>query len=719
MADGYAQVFSAALSPRPKPGAEAAPRAFLELARFPERLSRQALYPLAYLFMYLSRRLEERIFELFQKGQVKGTVTISIGNEATAVGMSLPFRPGKDIVSLLHRDFSAHLVSGATPRQMLSQYLANAESPTHGREGNVHHGDAGRRRFPMISHLGKMLSVAVGGTWAARRNGEEVFGLATIGDGGASTGEFHEAVNLASVLKVPVLFLIENNQYAFSTPTTAQYHCRRLSDRAYGYGIVGRTIDGTDVGEVYDAVYDALEAMRGDSMPAVIECMSLRIHGHAAYDKGAYVDPAQREAALRRDPLPNTRQRLLHEFGLAESDVAAMEQEAETEIEAALAQSLRAARPAPPVHGWRVYSAAAAKFAKPFKAEKVKNGDAVRLAQEYLLENNPRAFVAGLDVGVYGSAFKTCKGLHDRFGSARVIDMPMAESGIMGFALGASQTGAEPIVEFQFADFSTETTGQLGLNAGTWYFRAGREAPLLVRLPCGGGLTMGAFHSGEFEGLWSRFPGLKLLYPATAQETFEALVAGFYDRNPCLVFEHKLLYWSKSGDIDFDGDLRAVWHPRRYREGTELTLVAFGAMVYEAIAAADASGRSVDVWNPFVLAPLEIEPILRSVEKTGRLLVVQECGAAQGLGDRIISQAARQIAPQGLKAAPQLLAAPDAPVPFAAELESQFRPDRVRILAAIERLLEGAARQGTFPLVGTSGLGLGLPLPDACRHEGA
>jgi 2-oxoisovalerate dehydrogenase E1 component len=692
MADGHAQVFSAALSPSAMPGAEAAPRAFLELARFPDRLSREALYPLAYLFMYLSRRLEERIFDLFQKGQVKGTVTISIGNEATAVGMSLPFRPGKDIVSLLHRDFSAHLVSGATPRQMLSQYLANAESSTHGREGNVHHGDAGRRRFPMISHLGKMLSVAVGGTWAARRNGEEVFGLATIGDGGTSTGEFHEAVNLASVLKVPVLFLIENNQYAFSTPAAAQYHCRHLSDRASGYGIAGRTIDGTDVGEVYDAVYDALEAMRGDSMPAVIECMSLRIHGHAAYDKGAYVDPAQREAALRRDPLPNTRQRLIHEFGLSEIDVAAMEHEAETEIEAALAESLRAARPAPPVHGWRVYSAAAARFAKPFKAEKVKNGDAVRLAQEYLLENNPRAFLAGLDVGVYGSAFKTCKGLHDRFGSARVIDMPMAESGIMGFALGASQTGAEPIVEFQFADFSTEATGQLGLNAGTWYFRAGREAPLLVRLPCGGGLTMGAFHSGEFEGLWSRFPGLKLLYPATAQETFEALVAGFYDRNPCLVFEHKLLYWSKNGDIDFDGDLRAVWHPRRYREGTELTVVAFGAMVYEAIAAADASGR---------------------------LLVVQECGAAQGLGDRIISLVARQIAPQGLKAAPQLLAAPDAPVPFAAELESQFRPDRVRILAAIERLLEGAARQGTFPLAGMAGLGLGLPLPDACGHGGA
>ena len=217
---------------------------------------------------------------------------------------------------------------------------------------------------------------------------------------------------------------------------------------------------------------------------------------------------------------------------------------------------------------------------KPFQAKGVKNGDAVNMALDYLLANQPTAFLAGMDVGVYGSAFKTCKGLVERYGADRVIDMPLAESSIMGFALGASQTGAEPIIEFQFADFSTEAVTQLGLNAGTWYFRTGCAAPMLVRLPCGGGLTVGAFHSGEFEGLWSRFPGLKLLYPATPQETYEALLAGFYDPNPCLVFEHKLLYWSRGGDIDFDGDLQAVWRPRRYTEGTDLTLVALGAMVH-------------------------------------------------------------------------------------------------------------------------------------------
>ena len=303
------------------------------------------------------------------------------------------------------------------------------------------------------------------------------------------------------------------------------------------------------------------------------------------------------------------------------------------------------------------------------------------------MENNPRAFLFGLDVGVYGSAFKTCKGLIDKYGAQRVLDMPICESATVGFALGASQVGGEPILEFQFADFSTEVGTQLGLNAATWFYRSGCPAPLLLRFPCGGGLTLGAFHSGEFEGLWSRFPGLKLLYPATAQECYEAILAGFYDRNPCLVFEHKLLYWSKSSDIDFDGNLAAVWRPRRYTEGTEITLVGMGAMVHEALAAATHFPGGVEVWNPFVLNPLDLSPILESVRKTRRLLVVQECPESQGLGDRIISLIVRQ-AGHALRCAPRLLSAPEVPVPFAPELEAYYRQDAAKIRVSVEEMLQ-------------------------------
>lgn len=658
-----------------------------QVVRFPERLSQPAFYQAAYRWMFLSRRTEDKLLELFQKGYVKGTVTTGSGNEATAVGMTLPLRPRHDVVSLLHRDLASHLILGASPYQLFCQYMANAGSPTHGCEGNAHHGDAAARRFPMISHLGKMPSLVVGATWAARRQGEDAFGLAVIGDGGSSTGEIHESMNLASVHRVPVLFLFENNHYSFSTPTEQQYRCQHLADRAAGYGIRGQTIDGTDAWNVYTVVCDAMTAMQDESSPAVLECMTVRLHGHAAYDKGSYMPTDKLEQWRRMDPLPATRQKLLEVGGMSEAAVTSLEAAIDEEIRSALGQAMAAARPDAGKVRLDVFAERPCVAVKPYRAPSVKNGEAVGRALDYLLENNPTAFLAGLDVGVYGSAFKTCKGLIERHGPQRVIDMPLCESAIMGFALGASQIGQRPIIEFQFADFSTEVVSQLGLNIGTWHFRSGQPAPLLIRLPCGGGLTLGAFHSGEFEGLWSRFPGLKLLYPATAQETFEALVAGFHDPNPCLVFEHKLLYWSKSSEIDFDGDLAAVWRARRYTEGCDLTLVAFGAMVHEAMAVAARSRRSIEVWNPFVLQPLDIEPIFESVRKTGRLLVVQECGAVQGLGDQVIARVARECF-SALKCPPKLVAAPDIPVPFSPELEAHYRPNGQQIEAAVEHMWE-------------------------------
>jgi 2-oxoisovalerate dehydrogenase E1 component len=418
-------------------------KSVLKVARYPERLAEQAFYTVAYPLMFLSRRLDEKLLELYRKGYVRGTVTMGIGNEATAAGMALPFWPGRDVVSLLHRDLAAHLLWGATPYRLVCQYMANADSLTDGHEGNCHHGDAAGRRLPMMSHLGKMLSLVVGGTWAARRHGEEVFGLAVIGDGGTSTGEFHEALNIASVRGAPVLFLIQNNHYSFSTPTGAQYRCRALADRAQGYGIAGRTIDGTDAFGVYTAVCDALDAMRRQPAPAILECMTLRLHGHAAYDKAEYVSPKQLQQWWSRDPLPAARRRLQEVCGLSEAETAAVEEAVEEEVQAAVAAALKVPHLKPQAHGLDVYAPSRPPAVPPFQAQKVKNGDAVRLALDYLLAGNPRAFLAGLDVGTYGSAFKTCKGLSERFGPERVIDMPLCESGILGFALGASQVGAD------------------------------------------------------------------------------------------------------------------------------------------------------------------------------------------------------------------------------------------------------------------------------------
>ena len=636
--------------------------------------------------IYMSRQIDIRFKELFRKGLVKGTVILISGHEAASVGMAMPFRPGLDSASLLHRNLAAHLTLGCPIRTVLCQFLANAHSPTHGKEGNVHFGDAIARRFPMISHLGGMLAVAVGGTWAARRAGEEAFGLAVIGDGGSSTGQFHEALNMASVFKTPVLFFVENNGYAFSTPVSRQYNCEKLSDRAAGYGITGKNVNGLDAFEVYKAVIDSMELMAANPQPVLIEASTVRLEGHAVYDNAEYVPDDVKAANWEKDPVKSARAAVIEHCGIDDERLSSIESSLLAQLDEVIRGEIPIARPSSGTVSMDVFAPVKYPALKPYSAKNVRNTHAVNAAQEHILAENKNAFLCGQDVGRYGSPFKTCKGLIDKFGEERVIDFPICEAGTVGFCLGASQAGARPIMEFQFADFSTEAVSQLGLNAGTWYFRSDKPAPLLFRLPNGAGVTLGAFHSGEFEGLWSRFPGLKLFYPATPQETYEALMVGFYDDNPCVVFEHKLLYWGRPADIDFDGDLSKACRPRRYTEGSDITVIATGAMVDQALRAVEEGRYSAEVWNPFVLSPLCFGPIAESIRKTGRLLVVQESGATAGLGSHFISLAVRECFDK-LRRAPELVAAPDTPVPFAKELETAFLPDSGRIAAVIEKMI--------------------------------
>ncbi len=649
-------------------------------------MTREQFYTKAYPLMYLTYIMDTRFKELFRKGMVKGTVVVSRGNEATAVGMAMPFRPGKDIFALLHRDLGSHIINGASPYSIVCQHMANADSPTHAREGNVHYGDAFKRRFPMISHLGDMLALAVGGTWAARKNGEDAFGLTVIGDGGSSTGDFHESLNLASVQKVPVIFLIQNNGYAFSTPTTVQFNCEKLSDRAKGYGITGRTINGLDPWEVYSAVTDSLKLMAENPQPVLIEARTARIEGHAVYDTCEYVGDEHKAKLLTMDPVAAARKLVIEQGIFSEQDLGVLEKQLSDELDALTAEAVKCQRPDPVVHSGGVYCKTEMPSVQPFSVKKVRNLNAVNTALDHILAQNSDAFICGQDIGEYGSAFKTCKGLIKNHGPKRVVDMPICESATVGFCLGASQTGTKPIMEFQFADFATEAVTQLGLNCGTWFYRTGKAAPLLFRLPCGAGITLGAFHSGEFEGLWTRFPGVKLLYPVTPQETYEALLAGFHDPNPCIVMEHKMLYWGQQADIDFDGDLSRVYRPRQYTQGTDLTIVAMGAMVEQTLKAVENNNCSASVWNPFILNPLNFDPIVESVRSTGRLLVVQESGETAGLGDRFISLVTRECF-GSMKSPPKLVSTADSPVPFAKELESAYLPDQNKITAAITKIL--------------------------------
>jgi 2-oxoisovalerate dehydrogenase E1 component len=426
--------------------------------------------------------------------------------------------------------------------------------------------------------------------------------------------------------------------------------------------------------------------MRETSQPYILECMTLRLEGHAVYDKALYVTADEREQWMKREPLVLARAALAEHAGYTEQQILAIEATVATEIEDAVRKALAVARPDPTIVLGSVYAPVQPQSILPsFSSADVKNIKAVTLAQEYILNNNAKAFIMGMDIGPYGSAFASCKGLHETFGSDRVLDMPIAESAITGFALGASQTGGLPIIEYQFADFSTEAATQLGLNCATWYFRSGCPAQILFRLPCGGGITLGAFHSGEFDGIWSRFTGLKVLYPYTPQETFEALVAGFYDPNPCIVLEHKLFYASIGGAIEFNGSLENILRPRKYTNGNDITIIAFGAAITTASTAINERNYSAELWNPFIINPGVMEPIYESVRKTGRLLVVQESNDVTGMGNHYASLVARNCF-SSLLCAPQVISAPGIPVPFAPELETWYRPDKEQIISCIDTM---------------------------------
>lgn len=644
-----------------------------------------------YGWMHLARHADNRLLELFRQGIVKGTVTGGQGNEGLAVPLALLLDKQTDVVSWTHRDLAGHLIWSGHLVDHINQYLANAGSPTQAREGNIHHGDPANRSLPMISHLGAMVPTVVGGTDAQRRRGRRALGVAFFGDGSSSTGDVHEALNLASLLGVPVLFVIQNNQYAYSTPTHEQYHGDSLVVRAAGYGMPGLTVDTRDTANTLRVLADAMEQVRRTARPALVEARTLRLRGHAAYDTCDYLPAGQAEAWAGIDALPTLRARLVQ--GGHAAAVPAIEAANNAYFEECLAVALAFPRPRSIVPVDDVF--APTRREVPWRAtpgrEMLTMAQALQRAHHKILSEDEDALVLGQDIATYGGAFKVTDKLLAEFGRPRVMNTPLAESGTVGYAIGLAVLGLRPIVEFQFSDFATEATTQILLNAGTFHYRSGAKVPLVLRMPTGGGLTFGSFHSQDLEAIYLHTPGLKVLYPSTPQDAFNALLAAYEDDNPVMLFEHKRLYRLSKAEVAFDPDYRSVWHPRRVREGVHATIVSYGEMVHLAAEAADYLGReygqTFDVWDLRALAPLQLDAIRASLTRTHRLAVVHEGRRTGGFGAEII---ARLVGEQfhELDAAPLRIASADTPVPFAPELEQAYRPSRDSIVDALIRWFE-------------------------------
>ncbi len=638
-----------------------------------------------YAWMHLARTADNRILDLFRQGLIRGTVTGGQGNEALIVPLVLLADKAVDVTSFTHRGFGGHLIWSQHLCDHLNQYFANAGSPTKAREGNIHHGDPQNRSLPMISHLGAMLGPVLGSTDSQRRLGRPAVGFAFFGDGSSSTGDVHEALNLASLLSLPILFVIENNGYAYSTPVQEQFAGgTELWRRAAGYGMEGFALDATDVDASTRLLAAAIAKVRATSRPILIEAHTLRLRGHAAYDTCDYLRAGESDEFFARDPLPKFRAKLAAELGTKRLDQ--IDAELNAFIEGCITISLATPRPTVGNLETEVFAPTVAPLpwrAGPTTAENLTMAQALNLGLKKILTEHPESIVLGQDIGTYGGAFKVTENLLKEFGRPRVFNAPLAESACTGYAIGLGLNGHHVIEEFQFADFATEATTQITLNAATMHFRSGAACPLVLRLPTGGGLTFGSFHSQELDSFFLAMPGLKALYPSTPQDAFNAILAAYEDRNPVLLFEHKGLYRRGKHPVAWDPAYRDVWTPKLLRSGDFATFVTYGEMVHLANEACDYFAAeyetTFDLFDLRALAPLQLDTIKASLARTGRLVVLHEGRRTHGFGAELVARLTEEHF-ASLKCAPLRIGSLDLPVPFAPELEQVFRPTKEKLI---------------------------------------
>ena len=521
-------------------------------------------------------------------------------------------------------------------------------------------------------------------------------GFAIFGDGSSSTGDIHESLNLASLLSLPVIFLIENNAYAYSTPVSEQYAAgTELWQRAAGYGMEGFRLDATEVEACARQLDAAIAKVRATSRPILIEAHTLRLRGHAAYDTGHYLKPGESDSFFARDPLPRLRSQLADALGAARID--GLEAELDGYLEQCVQITLATPRPDPAGMEEDLFAPAAATISwvpslgsDPAKAkgappEVLTLAQAINRGLRKVLTERPESIVLGQDIGVYGGAFKVTEDLLADFGRPRVFNTPLAESACTGYAIGLGLNGHHVIEEFQFADFATEAVTQITLNAGTMHFRSGAACPIVFRLPCGS-VALGSFHSQELESFFLSMPGLKAIYPSSPQDAFNAVLAAYEDDNPVLLFEHKALYRRGKSAVTWDPDYRDIWQPRRLRVGDFATFVTYGEMTHLAAEACDYFASeydaAFDLFDLRALAPLQLDAIEESLGRTHRLVVLHEGRRTHGFGAELVAQLAEKHFDL-LEAPPLRIGSMDLPVPFAPELDAAFRPSRDRVIEQI------------------------------------
>jgi 2-oxoisovalerate dehydrogenase E1 component len=642
------------------------------------------------------RMIEEKMLVLLRQGKISKWFS-GIGQEAIAVGATLALEKDEWIMPL-HRNLGVFTSRQMPLSKLFMQWQGSQEGYSKGRERSFHFGTKEHHICGMISHLGPQLAIADGVALAHKLQKENKVSLAFTGDGGTSEGDFHEALNVAAVWDLPVIFVIENNGYGLSTPVNEQYRCISLIDKAKGYGMEGVQIDGNNILSVYDTIKGVRDYCIKNQKPYLVECLTFRMRGHEEASGTKYVPQELFKLWEMKDPIKNFEQYLLSENVISEKDIEAAREAFKEKIEAELNIGF-STKPvvadtatefedvyAPVAATSKVIDNSGVQAITEEPVKELRLIDAIKEGLQQSMRQHPNLVLMGQDIAEYGGAFKITEGFVQEFGKARVRNTPLCESAVVGAALGLSLKGYKSMMEMQFADFVTVGFNQIINNLAKIHYRWGQHADVVIRMPTGGGVGAGPFHSQSNEAWFVHTPGLKVVYPSTPVDAKGLLIAALNDPNPVLFFEHKALYRSVSGPVPTDYYEIEIGKAKHVREGDEVSIITYGSAVHWAEDyAAEHPETSIDILDLRSLLPLDYKAIREAVKRTGRVLLLHEDTLTGGIGGEIAAWIAENCF-HLLDAPVMRCASLDTPVPFSIELENNFLA-RARLDDAVQKLV--------------------------------
>ena len=626
-----------------------------------------------YFLMLKPRMIEEKMLILLRQGKVSKWFS-GIGQEAISVGITAALHVDEYILPM-HRNLGVFTSREIPLYCLFAQWQGKASGFTKGRDRSFHFGTQEYKIIGMISHLGPQLGVADGIALAHKLKNESWVTAVFTGEGATSQGDFHEALNIAAVWQLPVLFIIENNGYGLSTPTNEQYRCKDLIDKGIGYGMEAHQVDGNNILEVYQMVSELTASMRQNPKPVLLECKTFRMRGHEEASGTKYVPDELMQYWHARDPIQNFKEFLIENKIL--SDVE--EQIFRDEYAHIIDTDWHRANEEPPLNSnedtelGEVYAPFEETSVQPnVNAENIRFIDAISQSLYQSMERHPNLVLMGQDIAEYGGAFKITQGFVEKFGKERVRNTPLCESGIVSTAMGLCINGYKSVVEMQFADFVSTGFNPIVNYLAKVHYRWGEPADVVIRMPCGGGMQAGPFHSQTNEAWFVKTPGLKVVYPAFPSDAKGLLATAINDPNPVLFFEHKGLYRLISQAVPSGYYTLPFGKANVLKTGIQLSVISYGMAVHWCLEVLESHPEiDADLIDLRTLVPLDTETIFASVKKTGKVLIVHEDTLTGGFASDISALISENCF-EYLDASVRRLGSLDTPIPFAKKLEDQF-----------------------------------------------